>query len=541
MLAKSLRRRLADRVAAFPRPAIYELPIVEIGLSKASLLAFQSFKHPEIKQVPTIWMGEIERIDLIRVPSITTPVDLEDGLPHNVSIAFENIEIPEVWQIPVLSVANVEWIGFIDLPPVDAPFGIGNDFLLLIHFEVPQLLHLFETLRYPKRAGKVFNPLIDTNSDSQLGTNRPKQLDLGLRCKHGMARRLCADCKSQEERRRKSRQKRAPRRLPTIDVFEQLRYILQPPILERLGDPVVFPEGRKPYPFQIVGIQWLIDRPGALLADEMGLGKTVQAIVAMRILFRRGELQRVIVVCPASVGSTWEREIKDWAPELTSLLVRGSRWERDSKWQTPAEVYIVSYETLSRDVNNTGVIPGNSFELCIADEAQKIKNRSTKNARAMKSVARNARYRWALTGTPLENAIDDTVSIFEFVLPGLFREQWEDTNSKSAKITEPYPTRKRKERLNAGTSASKSAFADEHAKFIEAITVAFDRDDDYHAIDLWKQYNDETPDNVVDDLKFAKSELKTWMGHEVNQSFESKLMTFLNRTYRESRGDYILD
>ena len=531
MLAKSLRRRLADQVAAVPRPAVYTLPIDEIGLPKGSLITFQSFALPEIQQVSTLWMEELEGIDLIHPPTIVTPSDFKDWLPDNVLIDFQDIERPEVWQIPMLSMESVDWTGFIRLPSIEAPFGIDNDFLAALNFELPQTFNLFDKLGHPRRAGKVFNPLIDTNKDSQLGTKRPRQLDLGLRCKHGMARTLCADCKNQEERRRKSRQGRTPRTPPTIDVFEQLRYILQPPILERLGDPVVFPEGRKPYRFQVVGIGWLIERRGALLADEMGLGKTVQAIVALRILFRRGELQRVLVVCPASVGSTWERELKDWAPELTSIRVHGSRWERDSKWQTPAEVYIVSYETLSRDVNDTGVIPGISFELCIADEAQKIKNRSTKNARAVKSVARHARYRWALTGTPLENAIDDTVSIFEFILPGLFKEHWEET---SQTLVEPHPVRKRKKKPINVTPI-------EHTQFIKAMAVAFDRNDDYHAVDLWKQYNHETPDNVADDLKFAKSELKTWMGYEINQSFESKLIEFLNKTYRESRGDYILD
>ena len=530
-MAKSLRRKLADRVAAVPLPATYRLPIEEIGLPKDALIAFQSFELSEVQQVSTLWEEELERVNLIRLPWIATPFDFEDQLPHNFSIAFQDVERPDVWQIPMLSVENVEWTGLIHIPSIETPFGIDNDFLAALKFELPQIFNLFDKLGHPKRAGKVFNPLIDTNGDPQLGTKRPRQLDLGLRCKHGMARALCADCKNHEARRRESRQRRTPRTPPTIDVFEQLRYILQPPILERLGDPVVFPEGRKPYPFQIVGIQWLIERPGALLADEMGLGKTIQAIVAMRILFRRGELQRVLVVCPASVGSTWEREIRDWAPELTSIRVHGSRWERDSKWQTPAEVYIVSYETLSRDVNDAGVIPGISFELCIADEAQKIKNRSTKNARAVKSVARNARYRWALTGTPLENAIDDTVSIFEFILPGLFQEHWEKTGRTP---TEPYHPRKRKRKPIRVTPI-------EHTQFIKAMAVAFHRDDDYHAIDLWKQYNHETPDNVANDLKSAKSELKTWMGYEINQSFESKLMEFLSKTYRESRGDYILD
>ena len=203
------------------------------------------------------------------------------------------------------------------------------------------------------------------------------------------------------------------------NLFRRLWLILQPPLLERLNEPGVFSDGRRPYPFQIEGIRWLLDCPEALLADEMGLGKTMQAILAMRILFHRGKLHRVLVVAPASVGATWERELALWAQELTAVRVQGTPILRDRQWHSGAEVYVVSYETLARDIQRLPLVGSIPFDLCVADEAQKIKNATTANARAVRTVSAACGYRWALTGTPLENAIGDAVSIFRFISPSL--------------------------------------------------------------------------------------------------------------------------
>ena len=183
--------------------------------------------------------------------------------------------------------------------------------------------------------------------------------------------------------------------------------------------PDIFPDGRRPYPFQIEGIQWLLDHPEGLLADEMGLGKTMQAILAMRVLFNRGELNRVLVVAPASVGATWERELMLWAPELTAVRVQRGPTQRDAQWHSGAEVHIVSYESLARDTQRPSPVGSIPFDLCIADEAQKIKNPATANSRAVRFVSAKCRSRWALTGTPLENTASDAVSIFGFIAPSL--------------------------------------------------------------------------------------------------------------------------
>ena len=145
----------------------------------------------------------------------------------------------------------------------------------------------------------------------------------------------------------------------------------------------------------------------------------MQAILAMRVLFNQGELNRVLVVAPASVGATWERETQLWAPELNAVRVQGDQAQRDAQWRSGAEIHIVSYESLARDMQRSSPVGSIPFELCIADEAQKIKNPTTANSRAVRLVSAKCRSRWALTGTPLENATSDAVSIFGFIAPTL--------------------------------------------------------------------------------------------------------------------------
>jgi superfamily II DNA or RNA helicase len=172
-----------------------------------------------------------------------------------------------------------------------------------------------------------------------------------------------------------------------------------------------------PYPFlpyQLDGIRALLRRPRLLLADDMGLGKTVQAIAALRVLIRTGALEHALVVVPAGLVGQWYRALREWAPELRVSVVQGG--DRAWRWRAEAHVYVVSFETLRAD---DGDHPSAGPRLrrwgaVVLDEAQKIKNRDIDVARTCRRLPRERS--WALTGTPLENSVDDLRSICEFLL-----------------------------------------------------------------------------------------------------------------------------
>ena len=349
------------------------------------------------------------RLDRIRSPATYVLPDFSMVASKPEQITFSTLEPPNQYQeLTIAPLPSILFQTVIVLPEIIVSDGDFEE--LGLNLKQPDIEMLFEPLRKPRLAGKAYrddDDAIDRPSDNVQDVARTN-LDLSDKCQHGLPRALCAFCRQASQRATQAKPK-------TVDVFEQLRFILQPPILERLGQPEVFPSGRKPYDFQIFGIKWLLEHPQALLADEMGLGKTIQSVIAMRILFRRGTLQRVLVVCPVGVVSPWAREIRDWAPEFRVIKIGGPVAVRREQWKAPASIYIVSYETLARDI---GDLPSRVFDLCIIDEAQKIKNPNTDRSRGVKRI--QAERRWALTGTPLENRTDDTVSIFGYVVPGLF-------------------------------------------------------------------------------------------------------------------------
>ena len=199
---------------------------------------------------------------------------------------------------------------------------------------------------------------------------------------------------------------------------DRLRLILSPPLdslLPSEGSVLDWPGDL--LPFQLDGVRVLVSKPEVLLADDMGLGKTIQAIAALRILFHDRAIESALVVAPASLIYQWRGEIRKWAPELRVSTVQGSAQQRTMAWSYPAHVFVTTYESLRSDLTpHPSCGPRRkTWGVAIIDEAQKIKNRDTAASAACKSLPRLRS--WALTGTPLENSIDDVASIIEFLQP----------------------------------------------------------------------------------------------------------------------------
>lgn len=195
---------------------------------------------------------------------------------------------------------------------------------------------------------------------------------------------------------------------------DRLLYLLQPP-LEVLftGKRVELPF--QPYPYQLKGIAFLMPRHAALLADEMGLGKTAQVIIALRLLFQSGLIRRTLIVCPKPLVVNWTRELKLWAADLPYEIIGGDAAARKAQWiASRCPVKLVNYELLTRDEEFFDD-PEVHFDVVVLDEAQRIKNHDSKTARVVRSISRERS--WAMTGTPIENRVDDLVNLFAFIDP----------------------------------------------------------------------------------------------------------------------------
>ena len=166
--------------------------------------------------------------------------------------------------------------------------------------------------------------------------------------------------------------------------------------------------------YQWEGVAFLYRSRSALLADEMGLGKTVQTAVAMALLLNeQNDINRVLLVAPASLAMNWMAELATWAPSVTARLVQGSAQSREAFYLLPIPVLVSSYEQIRSD--GLDRIPSGTFDLVILDEAQRIKNRDSSTALACRLLPRKRA--WALSATPLENDENDVTSILNFLDP----------------------------------------------------------------------------------------------------------------------------
>ena len=168
-------------------------------------------------------------------------------------------------------------------------------------------------------------------------------------------------------------------------------------------------------PYQVEGFVWLARMahwaPGAVLADDMGLGKTLQALC---LIAHRRQQGPVLVVAPASVGINWEREVARFAPQFSVQSYRGSKREKLLEDLGDGQILVTSWELMTRDAERLSEV---GFGTLVLDEAQAIKNPASQRARA--SALLKGGFTLALTGTPVENRVEELWSLMRTVVPGL--------------------------------------------------------------------------------------------------------------------------
>lgn len=175
--------------------------------------------------------------------------------------------------------------------------------------------------------------------------------------------------------------------------------------------------------YQVYGFQWMKTlahyRFKGILADDMGLGKTLQSIAFLVSVMAemRAQGRPALVIAPASLVYNWRSELQKFAPQLRVVIADGSSTDRARVLQDAAnmDVIITSYPLLRKDLK---LYAPHSFHTLILDEAQAFKNHTTQTAQAVKAI--QATYRFALTGTPIENRLEELWSIFDAVFPELF-------------------------------------------------------------------------------------------------------------------------
>src|SRR4051794_23932232 len=163
------------------------------------------------------------------------------------------------------------------------------------------------------------------------------------------------------------------------------------------------------YPYQVRGALFAAYRGRCILGDDMGLGKTVQTLAAAELLARERGVERVLVVAPASVKYQWETEIRKFTDRPVQVI-EGLSEERRAQYRQATFYRLINYEQVVRDLDELNAWQP---DLIVLDEAQRIKNWEAKTSRAVKKL--RSRYAFVLTGTPLENKLEELYSIVQFV------------------------------------------------------------------------------------------------------------------------------
>ena len=163
------------------------------------------------------------------------------------------------------------------------------------------------------------------------------------------------------------------------------------------------------------GWLWFLYQYGlnGILADDMGLGKTLQALALLQKAKEKNKKAPNLVICPTSVVFNWENEIEKFAPGLSCLKLSGTERKDLFKEIPKYDIVITSYALIRRDIAK---LKKHEFRYVILDESQNIKNADSITAQSVKQL--NCRHKLALSGTPIENKLEELWSVFDFLMPG---------------------------------------------------------------------------------------------------------------------------
>ncbi len=364
-------------------------------------------------------MGLIEQIPF-RYDGITLHLDDEDDIYH---FLFRTLPQLHKWT-EVYATPEVEQMLekpprppkiMIDLSPGTDWLEVRFDMDGIDEEEIRSLLrHLVEKKKYYKMPNGAYVSL-EEESYSQIG-RLLEEMDL----KRGELK----DARLQVSVARGLRFLDPEEAAPGVKLGQRFRELIEN---IRHPDSLDFPVPEPLAPilrdYQKFGFQWMKTlahyRFGGILADDMGLGKTLQSIA-----FLLSELPQIreeglpaLIVCPASLTFNWLNELKKFAPGIRAVVVEGDKETRGGILEdlSGVDVLITSYPLLRRD---SAAFSGLRFSVLILDEAQAIKNHATQTAQTVKEI--RARHRFALTGTPVENRLEELWSIFDAVFPELF-------------------------------------------------------------------------------------------------------------------------
>ena len=187
-----------------------------------------------------------------------------------------------------------------------------------------------------------------------------------------------------------------------------------------------------PYPFQAIGMNFLCDTKNCIIADQMGLGKTVQTIGAAYKLYRKGQIKKVLIICPSALKYQWGEEIDKFIDtekyNISYTIIDGTKKQRvvdyDYLHENKVLYTIINYELVLNDID---YLLEFEWDVIALDEVHRIRNWKSKTSQAINKL--NAEYKWGATGTPVQNKPEELFNIFGFINSKVLGNWWQFRNS----------------------------------------------------------------------------------------------------------------